>query len=374
MADNLVLGVLKEEMRGETRVAMTPDVAKKFEALGVRVLIESQAGEKAYFSDEDYDSAIVSKEEVLKSASWLLCVQPPSVGIVDQFQSKTIFGSLSPYLDRDKILKYLDKKITTYATECIPRISKAQSMDTLSSQAAVAGYLSALMGANECPKFFPMLTYAAGTIRPARVLVIGAGVAGLQAIATAKRLGAIVEGYDIRPETKEQIESLGAKFVDVGVSAQGDGGYARELTKEEQDLQAEKLAKAVSRCDVLICTAAIPGKKSPKIITQSMVCSMSFGSVIIDMAAEGGGNCEGTQPGKSVMVGPAKIVGPLNLPSKMPVHASEMFSKNLFNFLSPFIQYGKLNLDLEDEIIQQSCITQNGAVLHAGVKEVFNFN
>ncbi len=234
----------------------------------------------------------------------------------------------------------------------------------------MAGYLCTLIAANACPKFFPMLTYAAGTIRPARVLVIGAGVAGLQAIATAKRLGAVVEGYDVRPETKEQVESLGAKFVDVGVSAAGTGGYARELTDDEKRLQAEKLGKAVGQADVLITTAAIPGKRSPIIVTGAMVAGMKNGAVVVDMAAEGGGNVSGTRADETVHVGGVTIFGPTNLPSRMPVHASEMYAKNLYNFLSPFIKGGELAIDWDDEIIAGSCLTRDGELKHAGVKKV----
>ena len=281
-----------------------------------------------------------------------------------------LVGYLAPYSDKARLDKLAARNITSFAVELIPRISRAQSMDALSSQAAVSGYLCALIAANNCPKFLPMLTYAAGTIRPARVLVIGAGVAGLQAIATAKRLGAIVEGYDVRPETREQIESLGAKFVDTGVSAAGSGGYARELTDEEKAQQAEKLGKAVANADVLITTAAIPGKRAPVIISEKMVAGMKQGAVVVNMAAETGGNVAGTVAGQTVRVGPASIIGPVNLPSRMPVHASEMYSKNLYNFLSPFIKDGNLTLDWEDEVIAGSCLTHGGAVRHEGVKKV----
>ena len=216
-----------------------------------------------------------------------------------------------------------------------------------------------------------MLTYAAGTIRPARVLVIGAGVAGLQAIATAKRLGAIVEGYDVRPETREQIESLGAKFVDTGVSAAGTGGYARELTDEEKAQQADKLGRAVANADVLITTAAIPGKRSPLIISAAMIGGMKPGAVVVDMAAEGGGNCAGTEAGKTIKVGEVTIIGAVNLPAQMPVHASEMFAKNLYNFISPFIKEGVLSLDWSDEVLSGACLTRDGELVHAGVKKTF---
>ena len=233
----------------------------------------------------------------------------------------------------------------------------------------MAGYECALIAADHSPKFFPMLTYAAGSIRPAKVLVIGAGVAGLQAIATARRIGAMVEAYDVRPETKEQIESLGAKFVDTGVSAAGTGGYARELTDEEKARQAERLAKAVAQCDALITTAAIPGKRAPKIITADMVARMKPGAVVVDMAAESGGNVEGTVAGEKTWVGDVLVIGPTHLPSRMPVHASEMFAKNLYNFISPFIQDGALKLDWDDEVLAGACLTHGGEMRHAGVRQ-----
>jgi len=281
-----------------------------------------------------------------------------------------VLGFLQPYQDADRVKLLAEKKITSFAVELIPRISRAQSMDALSSQAAVSGYLCVLLAAEACPKFFPMMTYAAGTLRPAQVMVIGAGVAGLQAIATAKRLGAIVTAYDVRPETKEQIESLGAKFVDTGVSAAGSGGYARELTEEEKKQQADKLAKAVSQVDALITTAAIPGRRAPLIITEQMVRGMKAGSVVVDMAAESGGNVAGSVAGASVEVaGTVTIIGPANLPSRMPIHASEMYAKNLFNFLSPCIKDGNLALDWSDEIIAGSALTHDGQVRHEGVKK-----
>jgi len=280
-----------------------------------------------------------------------------------------LLGYLQPWQDPERIKAMMAAGVESYAVELIPRISRAQSMDALSSQGAVAGYQCVLIAAGLCPKFFPMLTYAAGTIRPARVLVIGAGVAGLQAIATAKRLGAIVEAYDVRPETKEQVESLGAKFVDTGVSAAGTGGYARELTEEEKRQQAEKLGKAVAGCDVLITTAAVPGRRSPLIITEAMVAGMKNGAVVVDMAAEGGGNVAGSKPGETVKIGGVTIVGPLDLSSRMPVHASEMYAKNLFNFISPFIKEGKLELDRSDEVIAGSCLTREGELVHEAVRK-----
>lgn len=369
----LLIGVARETAAGETRVAIVPEVAKKFKGLGAGLCIESGAAAASYFRDADFDGATVatSLSEVYGQSQVVFCVQPPSLEAIAALKPGTVLlGYLAPYSDVARIKALNAGRITSFATELIPRISRAQSMDTLSSQAAVAGYLCSLIAANHSPKFFPMLTYAAGTIRPARVLVIGAGVAGLQAIATAKRLGAIVEGYDVRPETREQIESLGAKFVDTGVSAAGSGGYARELTEEEKQQQADKLGKAVANADILITTAAIPGKKSPLIITASMVAAMKNGAVVVDMAAEGGGNVAGTVANETVQVGGVTLIGPVNLPARMPVHASEMLAKNLYNFLSPFIKDGALNLDWSDEVLAGACLTHDGQLRHEGVKKI----
>jgi NAD(P) transhydrogenase subunit alpha len=371
----LTIGILRETLAGETRVAVVPEVVKKFKALGAGVCSETGAGAASFIRDDDFATAgaqvVDSAAAVLAQAQVVLCIQPPSPDAIRAMQPGTVLlGGLHPYASRERIDVLKACRITAFATELIPRISRAQSMDTLSSQAAVAGYLTVLIAANHCPKFFPMLTYAAGTIRPARVLVIGAGVAGLQAIATAKRLGAIVEGYDVRPETREQIESLGAKFVDTGVSAAGSGGYARELTTEEKAQQVEKLGRAVANADVLITTAAIPGKRSPLIITEAMIAGMKNGAVVVDMAAEGGGNCAGTVAGGTVRIGGATVIGPLNLPAQMPVHASEMFARNLYNFILPFIKEGVLTLDWNDEIVTGACLTKDGELVHAGVKKV----
>lgn len=373
----LTIGILREHLAGETRVASVPDVVKKYKALGAAVCIETQAGYGCYLNDEDFDGNTVamSAAQVFSTAQVLLAVQPPRVDDIHAMAPGTVLiGSLAPYASRERIEALKTRNITAFATELIPRISRAQSMDTLSSQAAVSGYLTVLIAASHCPKFFPMLTYAAGTIRPARVLVIGAGVAGLQAIATARRLGAIVEGYDVRPETREQIESLGAKFVDTGVSAAGSGGYARELTEEEKTRQAEKLGRAVANADVLITTAAIPGKRSPLIINAAMIAGMKPGAVVVDMAAEGGGNCAGTEAGQTVKLGGVTIIGAVNLPAQMPVHASEMFAKNLYNFISPFIKEGMLNLDWSDEVLAGACLTRDGQLIHEGVKKALGLD
>lgn len=368
----ITIGVPKESIPGERRVALVPDVAKKFVSLGATLCIERGAGAGAAIRDEDYAGAAIgaSLAEVLNKSQVVLKVQPPSAEEIAAMASGTVLlGFLQPYSDAARVKLLAERKITSFAVELIPRISRAQAMDALSSQAAVSGYLCVLLAAGAAPKFFPMMTYAAGTLRPAQVLVIGAGVAGLQAIATAKRLGAIVLGYDVRPETKEQVESLGAKFVDTGVSAAGAGGYARELTEEEKKQQAERLGKAIAQVDALITTAAVPGRRAPQIVTAEMVARMKGGAVIVDMAAESGGNVAGTRPGETVQAGGVTVIGPTNLPSRMPVHASEMYSKNLFNFISPCIKDGQLNLDWGDEVVAGACLTHDGMVRHEGVKQ-----
>jgi NAD(P) transhydrogenase subunit alpha len=370
----LVIGIPAEVTAGERRVGLVPEVAKKWRALGADLCLQSGAGAPGYFRDEDFvaqGAAIAaSAAEVYARSQVILKVQTPTAEEIEALpEGSVLLGFLQPYADAARVKRLAERNITSFAVELIPRISRAQSMDALSSQAAVAGYSCVLIAADHCPKFFPMLTYAAGTIRPAKALIIGAGVAGLQAIATARRLGAMVEAYDVRPETREQIESLGAKFVDTGVSAAGAGGYARELTDEEKAKQAEKLGKAVANADVLITTAAVPGKRAPQIISAQMVAGMKPGAVVVDMAAESGGNVAGTVAGQVVQVGNALIVGPTHIPSRMPVHASEMYAKNLYNLLSPFVKEGALNLDWEDEVIAGACLTHAGQVRHEGVKK-----
>jgi NAD(P) transhydrogenase subunit alpha len=369
---SVVIGVLRETTSGERRVAIVPEMVKKFKSLGVEFCIERGAGAGSYFQDGDFSpsSIVENSNDVFAQSQIIFKVQPPPLDEIRSMRPGSILiGFLNPYQGADRAALLCEKKITSFAVELIPRISRAQSMDALSSQATVAGYQCALIASVLSPKFFPMITYAAGTLRPARVLVIGAGVAGLQAIATVHRLGAIVEAYDVRPETREQVESLGAKFVDTSVVADVSGGYARELTDEEKKRQKEKLAKAVSQADVLITTAAIPGKKSPLIITEDMVHGMKQGSVIVDMVADSGGNVAGSLPGETVVVHGVSIVGTVNLASRMPVHASEMYSKNLFNFISPFIKVGELQLDWNDEIITGSAFTHEGRIQHEGVRK-----
>ncbi|KAB2927740.1 MAG: NAD(P) transhydrogenase subunit alpha [Dechloromonas sp.] len=369
----LTLAVARESADGENRTALVPETAKKFAALGARLRMEQSAGISSHFLDPDYSAVdfVSGLPEAYAAAEVILRVTPPSAEEIAALpEGAVLIGLLKPYESRERLAALNAKKITAFALELLPRISRAQSMDALSSQGSCAGYQCGLIAAARCTKFFPMLTTAAGTIRPARVLVIGAGVAGLQAIATCKRLGAMVEAYDVRAAAKEQIESLGAKFVDTGVSADGAGGYARELTAEEKAAQAEKLAKAVAAADVVISTAAIPGKKAPVIITRDMVARMKYGAIIVDMAAESGGNCELTQPGEHVIANDVNIHGPLNLPSRMPTHASELYAKNIYNFLSPWIKDGVLNFDWSDEIVAGTLLCKDGATVHNTVKQV----
>jgi NAD(P) transhydrogenase subunit alpha len=297
-------------------------------------------------------------------------VNPPTDEQIDLLkEGSVLIGFLNPHGSLERFNKLKVKNISAFSVEMIPRISRAQAMDALSSQGSIAGYKAVLLASNILGKFFPMLTTAAGTIRPSKVLIIGAGVAGLQAIATARRLGAIVEGYDVRAAVKEQVESLGAKFVDIEIKAEGDGGYARELTEEEKQQQQAILAKHVAAADVIVTTAAIPGRPSPRIISTTMVEGMRGGSVIVDLAAEGGGNCELTRIGETVLHQGVKIYGPVNVPSMVGNHASELYAKNLLNFLELLIQEGTINIDLEDEIISGSLITHGGEIHHPAIKE-----
>ncbi|ASN80422.1 NAD(P) transhydrogenase subunit alpha [Deinococcus ficus] len=369
----VVIGVLRSPDPTERRVPLVPDVAKKLRAQGAELVMQRGASAGASIPEGDYPEVtwVDTEQEVTARANMLWTVGPLAPDTLKSLQPGTVvIGLLQPYGSAERAQALAGGRITSFAMELLPRISRAQSMDILSSQGACSGYQCVLIAAAFSPKFFPMLTYAAGTIRPARVLVIGAGVAGLQAIATARRLGAMVEGYDVRPETREQVESLGAKFVDTGVSAAGTGGYARELTEDEKRQQAERLGKAVAMADVLITTAAVPGKKAPLIITDAMVRGMKAGAVVVDMAAETGGNVSGTVPNQEVQVGGVRIIGPVNLPSNMPVSSSEMFARNLFNFIGPFIKDGVLTLDDTDEVLTGATFTANGEVKHAGVKQV----
>jgi NAD(P) transhydrogenase subunit alpha len=372
----LTVGVLKETLEGETRVALTPEISAKLKKLGVSIVMERGAGAASQLLDDAYeDVAFTDADGVLERCQLLLTVQPLSPAAVEKMREGSVTaGFVNGHLNRKLVQALLAKKHTAFAMELVPRISRAQSMDALSSQAAAAGYQAALIAASTLDKFFPMLTTAAGTIRPAQVLVIGAGVAGLQAIATAKRLGAVVKGYDVRGATREQVQSLGAKFVETGVSAEGEGGYARELTEEEKQKQQAALEKEIAVSDVVISTAAIPGRPAPKIISAAAVRTMKPGAVIVDLAAETGGNCELTRAGETVIESNVKIVGPVNLPARLGRHSSEMYARNLFNFLSPAICEGELAIDWADEVFASSVVTRDGEITHEGTRQSIEAN
>jgi H+-translocating NAD(P) transhydrogenase subunit alpha len=367
----VVVGVLTETWPAETRVAVVPEIASKLRAAGVRVLIQRGAGSAAHFPDALYaDVEFGDPAAILGSADVLLKVQPPTTAEVNALKKGAVaIGFMQAYARPDLVRSLRDRGITSFAMELVPRISRAQSMDALSSQASVSGYKAALIAANALERFLPMLTTAAGTIRPAQVLVIGAGVAGLQAIATAKRLGAVVEAYDVRSATKDQVKSLGAKFIETGVSAEGAGGYARELTAEEKARQQEVLDARIAASDAVISTASVPGRAAPRIIMQAAVERMKAGSVIVDIAAEQGGNCELTKAGETVVHGGVKILGPLNLPASLPYHASEMYSRNLFNLLKPALVKGDLAIDWSDEVFAGAVLTHDGQIKHEATRK-----
>ena len=368
----LTVGVLKELLEGETRVALTPEITGKLQKLGVAVVMENGVGDASHIPDDEYtDVEFTDASGVLGKCKLLFTVQPANQDAVNSLgEGSVVAGLMYGHNNPDLVRALQARKHVGFAMELVPRISRAQSMDVLSSQATTAGYQATLIAATTLDKFFPMLTTAAGTIRPAQVLVIGAGVAGLQAIATARRLGAMVKAYDVRSATKEQVESLGAKFVDTGVSAEGDGGYARELTDDEKAQQRAALDKEIAVSDVVISTAAIPGRPAPRIISAAVVEAMKPGAVIVDLAAETGGNCELTQAGETVVVNRVKIVGPVNLPAALGRHASEMYARNLFNFIKPAISKdGELNIDWEDEVFASSALTRDGEISHEPTRE-----
>ena len=363
----ITIGVLKETAAGETRVAISPEVAGKFAASGARVVLQKGAGTRARFPDAAYEGVELADaaEQVLAAADVLLAVQPLPVERVAALKAGAVLvGFMQPHAQPELVRALRDRKVTSFSMELVPRISRAQSMDALSSQAAVAGYKAVLLAAATADKFFPMLTTAAGTIRPTQVLVIGAGVAGLQAIATARRLGAVVEAYDVRSAVRDQVKSLGAKFVETGVTAEGEGGYARELTDEEKQQQREVLDARIAAADCVVTTAGVPGRPAPRIISRAVVERMKAGAVIVDLLAENGGNCELTRPGEVIEHGGVRVIGPVNLPSSVAYHASEMYARNLMNFLKPALVEGELKIDWEDEVFASACVTHEGAIRH----------
>ena len=372
----IVIAVPKEQTPGEQRVATVPDVVQKFTKSGYEVRIEHDAGAAAFYPDDLYRAAgakIASgPADLLDGARIVLRVQPPTVADVEQLAEGTIIvGFMNAANNLEAIARMRDRRITAFSLELVPRITRAQSMDALSSRATAGGYVAAIMGADNCPKFLPMLTTAAGTIRPATVLILGAGVAGLMAIATAKRLGALVEAYDVRRAAGEQVRSLGAKFLEIEINAEGQGGYARELTPGEKAQEQQMVSAAVARADIVITTAAIPGRKAPVLITKETVAMMRPGAVIIDMAAESGGNCELTQSGKTTREHGVLIIGPQNLPARVPFHTSQMYAKNLQSFLSLLVdKEGKIVTDFIDEILVASLLVHAGEVHHAPTRDL----
>jgi NAD(P) transhydrogenase subunit alpha len=366
------VSVPKEVADGETRVALVPEVADRLVKSGLAVTVEAGAGVAAHHPDQSYVDAGATVGD-----GWggdvVAKVAPPSAEEIGRLgRGSVLVGFLQPLTAGDTIRALADAGVTSFAMEAIPRISRAQSMDALSSQATVSGYRAAQIAAQELPRFFPMLTTAAGTVRPAKVLVLGAGVAGLQAIATARRLGAIVQAFDVRSAVKEQIESLGARFLelDMGLEdAEAAGGYARALTEEEQAKQRDLLAEEIGKMDAVIATAAVPGRRAPLLVTEQAVRNMKPGSVIVDLAAESGGNCELTEPGRTVVREDVTIVGPVNLPASMPDHASSLYARNVQSLLELMVTDGELTLDFADEVLAGACITHDGEIVDERARE-----
>jgi len=361
------VGVPKETVPQERRVALVPEAVGRLVKAGHEVVVERGAGVEAGFSDDTYTAVGASLGDAWVAA--VVCkVQKPSpveIEKLPQAGGAALVGLLQASTDADLVRLLARRRVTAFSLELLPRITRAQPMDVLSSQATVAGYKAVLLAAQTAPRFFPMLVTAAGTLPPARVLVLGAGVAGLQAIATARRLGAIVSGFDVRPAVKEQVESLGAKFLAMTdqVTAEGAGGYATELSEDQHKRELEFLARSVKDADVVVTTAAIPGKRAPILVTRSGVEGMRPGSVVVDLAAETGGNCELTQPGTTLEHHGVTILGPVNLPATVPLHASQMYARNVTSFLNHLVKDGKLQLDFTDEITRATCVTHDGKVL-----------
>jgi NAD(P) transhydrogenase subunit alpha len=367
------IGVPKETATGEHRVALVPEVVGKLRAKGLDVVVQSEAGADAMLTDAAFTDAgaqIASDTGEVWHSDVVVTIAPPDPQAIRGLGSGSILiGFLAPLTSPQTTSALAAAKATAFAMEAIPRISRAQAMDALSSQSNVAGYRAALLGAEEIGRFYPMLMTAAGTIPPAKVLVLGVGVAGLQALATAKRLGARTTGYDVRPEVAEQVESLGAQWLDLGLEASGEGGYARELTDEERARQQQALTDAIKGFDVVITTALVPGRPAPKLVTAEAVEGMKPGSVIVDLAGEAGGNCELTVPGETVVRHDVKIVSPLNLPASMAEHASQLYARNVLALLELFVgEDGSLQLDFDDEIVKGACIVRDGEIVNPGAK------
>jgi len=378
----MIVGTVKETFPGERRVALTPHVMAGLTKAGCELVVESGAGMAAGYPDQAYTdkgARIAGRAEVFETADVLLQVRGlganPEHGRADLEQlrrGQVLLATFEPLTATDAVREVAERGVTLFALELVPRITRAQTMDVLSSMATIAGYKGVLLGASHLPKMFPMMMTAAGTVKPAKVFVIGAGVAGLQAIASSRRLGAQVEAYDLRPAVKEQVESLGAKFVEMELDAEASqdaGGYAKAMGEEFYKKQREMMTRVVAEHDVVITTAAVPGKKAPLLVTTAMVQGMQPGSVIVDLAAERGGNCELTQPGETVVEHGVTILGPVNLPATVPFHASQMFAKNITTLLHLLIKDGKLNIDMEDEVIRETVVTHGGEVGNPKVRE-----
>jgi len=368
----ITIAVLKESGANERRVAMVPQVAEKLAKLGAEIRMQTDAGAAVKLADTAFKNVTFASDvqQLVGNADIVLAVQPPTLDVVRAMREGAVLISFVYAHKEPELTRLLrDKKITCFAMELVPRITRAQAMDALSSQAALAGYYAVLIGATSLARMVPMMTTAVGSIRPQKCLVMGLGVAGLQALATARRLGAMTEGYDVRPETKEQAESLGAKFVDTGVDARGAGGYARELTQEEKDQVNAVVTKHIQAADLIVTTAAIPGRPSPKLISKAQVDGMKPGAVIVDLAAEGGGNCEYTQPGTTVQVGQVSVIGPLNVPSMLGEHASELYAKNQFNLIELFLKEGAINIDWSDEVLAKTALTHAGEIRNEAAKK-----
>ena len=374
------VAVPKETRPGELRVALVPQGVKALAKVGLKIVVETGAGAASGVSDNEYKEAgadvVGSTAEALTGAGIVLRVSPPSISDPDEVSAisrGTILVSfLNPLENQALIRRLSEARISSISMELVPRITRAQSMDALSSQATVAGYKAVLLAADHLPKFLPMFTTAAGTIRPAKVLILGAGVAGLQAIATARRLGAIVEAFDVRPAVKEQVESLGATFLETeaDVTAEGEGGYAKELSEEQHKKELELIAGAVVDTDIVITTAQIPGRDAPLLITEEMVKSMRPGSVIVDLASESGGNCAVTKKGETVICEGIQVLGPANLPASIPVHASQMYSKNIVTLVAEFVgENGEVQLDFENDVIGPAMVTHDGQVRNERVRD-----
>jgi NAD(P) transhydrogenase subunit alpha len=368
------IGVPKERAPGERRVALVPDTAARLSKAGNEVIVERGAGEAAAFPDRAYEEAGASVVDDAFGAELVATVQKPGTDELARLREGAVLvGFLQPLLDPQLARTLAERRVISFSMDAIPRITRAQPMDALSSQATVAGYKAVLIAAGTIPKFLPMLTTAAGTIAPAKAFVIGAGVAGLQAIATARRLGAVVEAFDTRPVVKEQVQSLGARFLEIelGETGEGAGGYAKELSEEAHRREVELLAKAVKENDIVITTAAIPGKRAPTLLTEDMVRAMRPGSVIVDLAAETGGNCELTEAGQTIVRHAVTIVGTTNLPSTMPYHASQMYSRNVASLLALLLaKDGRFAPNWDDEIVKGTVITRDGEIVHEGVRRL----